>query len=406
MVNINVLRLTPSGFGRLSLLAMIGLAQLVVLAADDMHSVHKENLGQQEAGNITSAETDLTLTALQNQEATLLARILDEAMSDPQVAFRRGLDWDQDVLKGAQGTVYVPYTLRIDPDVVGSESIIAGIRVVERGGTEPGSATTQQTQGNALEQDSTEGQSTASTAGLGTGSSVTEPPTYAFEDFHFVTLSDVQMQDDAYQFSRALQVPGGQYDVYVALKDLQLVETADELMQNLSTEVRQAVFKFAVNIPDLSNDLSTSSVMVFDRTERISTALTPAQLREDPYAIGSMRFVVRNSENFSTADELKFGFFIYNMQVDINGKPDVTVEYNFHRQGEAGEEFFNATSPQEFNEDTLPPQWNLAEGHQLLVGQDVPLSVFPVGSYRMEITVADNTSGNLLTRDVHFTVGE
>ncbi len=70
MVNINVLRLTPSGFGRLSLLAMIGLAQLVVLAADDMHSVHKENLGQQEAGNITSAGTDLTLTALQNQEAT------------------------------------------------------------------------------------------------------------------------------------------------------------------------------------------------------------------------------------------------------------------------------------------------------------------------------------------------
>ena len=130
MVNINVRRLTPRGFGRLSLLAMIGLAQLVVLAADDMHSVHKENLGQQEAGNITSAGTDLTLTALQNQEATLLARILDEAMSDPQVAFRRGLDWDQDVLKGAQGTAYVPYTLRIDPDVVGSESIIAGIRVV------------------------------------------------------------------------------------------------------------------------------------------------------------------------------------------------------------------------------------------------------------------------------------
>ena len=331
MVNINVRRLTPRGFGKLALLVTIGLTQLVGLAADELYSVHKENQGQQEAGNVTSSEADLTLTALQNQEATLLARILDEAMSDPQVAFRRGLEWDQDVLKGAQGTAYVPYTLRIDPDVVGSESIIAGIRVVERGETVPGSATTPQTQSNALEQDSTEGQSTASPAGVGMGSSVTEPPTYAFEDFHFVTLSDTQMQDDAYQISRALQVPDGQYDVYVALKDLQLVDTPDELMQNLSTEVRQAVFKFAVSIPDLSNDLSTSSVMVFERLERISTALTPAQLREDPYAIGSMRFVVRNSENFSTADELKFGFFIYNMQVDTNGKPDVTVEYNFHR---------------------------------------------------------------------------
>ena len=406
MVNINVRRLTLRGFGRLSLLVAIGLAQLVVLAADELSSVHTANQGQQEAGNITSNEPDLTLTELQRQELVLLARILDEAMSDPQVAFRRGLDWDQDVLKGAQGTAYVPYTLRIDPDVVGSESIIAGIRVVERGETVPGSATTPQTQSNALEQDSTEGQSTASPAELGIGSSVTEPPTYAFEDFHFVTLSDTQMQDDAYQISRALQVPGGQYDVYVALKDLQLVDTPDELMQNLSTEVRQAVFKFAVNIPDLSNDLSTSSVMVFERLERISTALTPAQLRADPYAIGSMRFVVRNSENFSAADELKFGFFIYNMQTDTNGKPDVTVEYNFHRQGEAGEEFFNATSPQEFNEETLRPNFNAELGHQLLAGQDVPLSVFPVGSYRMGITVTDNASGNLLTRDIHFTVGE
>jgi len=406
MVNINVRRLTLRGFGRLSLLVAIGLAQLVVLAADELSSVHTANQGQQEAGNITSNEPDLTLTELQRQELVLLARILDEAMSDPQVAFRRGLDWDQDVLKGAQGTAYVPYTLRIDPDVVGSESIIAGIRVVERGETVPGSATTPQTQSNALEQDSTEGQSTASPAELGIGSSVTEPPTYAFEDFHFVTLSDTQMQDDAYQISRALQVPGGQYDVYVALKDLQLVDTPDELMQNLSTEVRQAVFKFAVNIPDLSNDLSTSSVMVFERLERISTALTPAQLRADPYAIGSMRFVVRNSENFSAADELKFGFFIYNMQTDTNGKPDVTVEYNFHRQGEAGEEFFNATSPQEFNEETLRPNFNAELGHQLLAGQDVPLSVFPVGSYRMEIAVTDNASGNLLTRDIHFTVGE
>jgi hypothetical protein len=237
-------------------------------------------------------------------------------------------------------------------------------------------------------------------------SSVTEPLTYAFEDFHFVTLSDMQMQDGAYQFSRALQVPDGQYDVYVALKDLQLVDTPDELMQNLSTEVRQAVFKFAVNIPDLSNDLSTSSVFVYERTERISTALTFAQQRVDPYAIGAMRFVVRNSENFSTADELKFGFFIYNMQTDTNGKPDVTVEYNFHRQGEAGEEFFIASSPQEFNNETLQSQWDVAAGHQLLVGQDVPLSVFPVGSYRMGITVTDNASGNLLTRDIHFTVGE
>ena len=157
MVNINVRRLTPRGFGRLSLLVTIGLAQLVVLAADELSSVHTENQGQQEAGNITSSEADLTLTELQRQELVLLARILDEAMSDPQVAFRRGLDWDQDVLKGAEGTVYVPYTLRIDPDVLGSESIVAGIRVVERGETVSGSATPPQTQSNALEQDSTRG---------------------------------------------------------------------------------------------------------------------------------------------------------------------------------------------------------------------------------------------------------
>jgi hypothetical protein len=115
---------------------------------------------------------------------------------------------------------------------------------------------------------------------------------------------------------------------------------------------------------------------------------------------------VRNSENFSAADELKFGFFIYNMQVDSSGKPNVRVEYNFHRKSEGVEEFFNATSPQEFNKETLRPNFDAELGHQLLAGQDVPLSAFPVGSYRMEIAVTDNASGNLLTRDIHFTVGE
>ncbi len=91
------------------------------------------------------------------------------------------------------------------------------------------------------------------------------------------------------------------------------------------------------------------------------------------------------------------------------------VEYNFcqaaagtePKAGEpckAGEKFFNKTNPQNLNAQTLPPQFDLAAGHQLQTGQAVPLASFPEGQYRLEIKVTDKIANKTLVRDISFSV--
>jgi len=79
----------------------------------------------------------------------------------------------------------------------------------------------------------------------------------------------------------------------------------------------------------------------------------------------------------------------------------VLVEYNFYKK--TGE-FFNKTNPQPLNAQTLPPQFDIAAGHQLQSGQAVPLASFPEGDYRLEIKVTDKLANKTLTKDVNFTV--
>ena len=96
---------------------------------------------------------------------------------------------------------------------------------------------------------------------------------------------------------------------------------------------------------------------------------------------------------------------VYNPRLD-NDMPNVTVEFNFHTVTADGEEFFNKTTPQEFNAQTLPPGFSVAAGHQVVAGQSIPLRLFPAGDYRLEVIVMDNAAGSSVTRNVNFTVRE
>ena len=59
-----------------------------------------------------------------------------------------------------------------------------------------------------------------------------------------------------------------------------------------------------------------------------------------------------------------------------NGRPDATIEYNFHQKTGDGEKFFNKTQPQVINQSTLPPGFNVKAGHQVLGFLGVPLKSF------------------------------
>ena len=74
------------------------------------------------------------------------------------------------------------------------------------------------------------------------------------------------------------------------------------------------------------------------------------------------------------------------------------------RRRPEGEKYFNKTAPQQLNASTLPPQFDVAAGHQLPGSLVVPLASFPEGDYRLEIKVTDKISGKTLTQNVNFTV--
>ena len=317
-------------------------------------------------------EPEALLSETERAEASKLLPLMNDAMRGQPVPSDISVDLSYDFLKAQPGQVYVPFTLKLDPATV-SQSITLYVRLAPAGmmlppPPEPGAPPAE--------------------------APAVEPPSFPFEDVHFI---DMPMAADGYVVRRAFAVADGSYDLYLGIKDSELVETD-------SVEIRRAVVKQTVEVPDLwGGQLTTSSVIVTDRVEPIPAPLSAQQQRADPYAIGSARIVPRDALQFETTDTLSFLFFIYNPQL-IENKPDVTVEYSFHQRTGAGEQFFNATSPQTLSAETLPPQFDMSSGHQLSAGQNVPLSAFPAGAYRLEIKVTDNTASASILRNVNFTV--
>jgi hypothetical protein len=221
----------------------------------------------------------------------------------------------------------------------------------------------------------------------------------------------------AYKVTGALSIEPGNYDLYIGLRQRAVVETAKAAgakpaaepaaaaLEPAGSKVRVTVIKKDLTVPALGDELTTSSIIVADKVDVLQTAIAPEKQRENPYTFGQMKITPSETNKFAKKDDLNIVFWIYGAGSDpTTKKPNVTVEYLFNQKSAAGEKYFNKTDPQELNATTLPPQFDLAAGHQLPGSLQVPLASFPEGDYRLEIKVADKVSGKSITRDVMFTV--
>ncbi len=215
-----------------------------------------------------------------------------------------------------------------------------------------------------------------------------------YEDVDFIPVS----QSAPMRITRSLTVPVGAYDVFVGVKE-------STSQQKNAPAPKASVLKQSLTVPDFWNgELTASTVIVAERIEPLAAPLTPQQQRERPYALGSLEIVPVTEMKFNKKTELQTFMLIYNPKTDSANKPDVIVEYNFYAKSGGAEKFFNKTTPQNLNAQTLPPQFDVAAGHQLQAGQGVPLASFPEGDYRLEIKVTDKLGNKSVTRDVNFTV--
>jgi len=107
--------------------------------------------------------------------------------------------------------------------------------------------------------------------------------------------------------------------------------------------------------------------------------------------------------DFAKSEELSIFFQVYNAGLDQAGKPNILMEYEFHKKEGSEEKFFNKTNPQVINAENLPPQFDPAK-FPVPGGISVPLSSFGEGQYRLSIKISDKVSGKVLNRDVNFEV--
>jgi hypothetical protein len=318
----------------------------------------------------------------QKKEIQGVVKIVDDAAAGQPAPNDLSLTWvREDVLKAQGSKEYVPFTVSIDPSKIAGDKVAFYWRVVARNGAAPEAAPAPAGKKDDKKKDDKN-----------------KKADYAYEDITFVPVVAGQ---NPLRISRSFTVPAGAYDVYLIAKE----PTPEKAPKN-APPPKMSLIKQNVSVPDFWNgDLATSSVIVAQRIDPLAAPLTPQQQADRPYALGQMEIVPTFETKFTKKSELSTFMLIYNPKVDANNKPDVSVEYNFYqRQAGQPEKFFNKTNPQNLNAQTLPPQFDLAAGHQLQSGQAVPLASFPEGDYRLEIKITDKIANKTLTREINFTV--
>jgi hypothetical protein len=310
----------------------------------------------------------------EQQDIEALVKMVDGvSMGQQQAPGDVAITWDGNhFVKGQDGKTYIPFTINIDRSKLAAAPVAMYVRVMPK--------------------------QAAATAATGTAGAKKDEkknddkPEYPWDNVHFV---DIPANG---KVSRAMAVPGGEYEVFIAVKEK---GTGDRKQVAKTGLLRQDL-----TVPNFAeSELTTSSVIVADAVEPVQTAMTNEQQQENPYTFGSMRIVPSVDPKFNKTGELQVVFWIYGaMQDAATKKPDVQIEYNFHQKTGEGEKYFNKTAPQQLNATTLPPQFDMAAGHQLPGSLVVPLASFPAGEYRLEIKITDKPSGKTLTRDVPFTV--
>jgi hypothetical protein len=274
-------------------------------------------------------------------------------------------------VKGQDGKTYIPFTLKLDPALKG-KSLSMYVRAVDK---KAAAATPTATSGRDKND-----------------KKKIEP---AWENAHFLEVPE------SGTVSRAMAVSGGEYELFIGLKEK---NTGDR-----KQVAKVGLMRKDLTVPDFAQtELTTSSVILADSVEPVQTAMTNEQQQENPYTFGMVKIVPTTNPAFKKSGLLQVIFWIYGATQDASGKPDVEIQYNFHQKTAEGEKYFNKTQPVQLNASSgsLPPQFNMAAGHQLPGSLEIKLESFPVGEYRLEIKVTDKPSGKSLTRDVPFSVGE
>jgi hypothetical protein len=329
----------------------------------------------------TQKKDDKKQQEAQQRDAQALIKAVDASVAGQSAPSDFPITFQNDFLKAQDGMIYIPFTLTIDPAKLPPQPVALYIRAMPRGGAAAAPPPAEKQKDDKKKDDK-------------------ESP-YPFENMQIIEVK-APSSGEPIRLSRALILPGGDYDLYLAVKERSPLETKDA---KNTTAPKMSVLKQPITVPNFWNgELSTSSVILADKAEQLTAQLTPEQQTERPYALGSFEITPAADARFGQKEELLIFLQIYNTGMTPDGKPNLEVEYNFYQKTADAEKYFNKTPMQPLNAEKLPPGFDVKAGHQIMAAQGIPLEKFPEGDYRVEIKISDKISGKSISRSAAFTV--
>jgi hypothetical protein len=209
-----------------------------------------------------------------------------------------------------------------------------------------------------------------------------DPYVFPFEEYYFFDVKSARVE-------RAVAVPPGEYDLFVAVVDRAHLKTSTP-----------TVVRHTITVPDFWNlELRLSSLILANDVHTLSAPLPPKDQVEHPYTWGRAEVVPSAKTTFGRDEVLSVVYQICNY-----GAPDtdVTADYNFYRRDGDTRTLFNRTPPQQLTNDDLPLP--LAWETQGFAMQSVPLKSFPPGDYELEVLVKDRLTRGTARESITFTV--
>jgi hypothetical protein len=357
---------------------MAGLARVVVAAGAVLALAAGASAQQKDPGN--------------PEEIRALLTAADQAATGTPTS-SLPIKWEQQhFIKSFADKTYVPFTVSVDAAAFSAPTPVGlYLRVAKRGEMPPSTAAVAAKDADKKKKDKKDKKDEQK------GTQVDARHQYPFEDVFFFDIP-AGTAGKPTLLRRAFAVTPGDYDVYVAIKEKGAAPEG-------GASPKIGVVKHELSVPSLDGDFTTSTVILAAKVDVLQQEIPADRQSENPYTFGAMRITPSIDAKFVKSEDLNVIFWIYGAGTDAaTKKPNVEVEYNFHQKTADGEKFFNKTDPQVMNAETLPPQFDMAAGHQLPGSLSVPLSSFPAGDYRLEVKVTDKTSGKTVTREALFSV--
>lgn len=363
--------LTPRVARRVALTVLAAVATTLPALAQSKEEKKAQEAQQQTTRTLVRAADALHAGRLAAGGYSIKANGKDDPVASAADTIK--LAWRHNAFKAVQGKIYMPFTVSFEAGKTLPSNVALYVRAVPKGTALP--------------------------------TKDRDKATFEFEQV-FTGDAVAPAAGKPLEFTRRVVVSPGEHDVYVVAQAAPGPEAAKN-----NVMLKGVAEKLEISVPDLWNaGLTTSDILMIDKIEPLKEPPTQETIVFKPYTFTGADMQLAADNEFKKTEELTVYFHVYNPVIEEK-RPDITIEYEFMKKnGEAYEPALTEDgkklvyNPQKYNAQTLPPQWDADAGFQIAPGFAIPLNLFPVGDYKINIKITDNKAQKTITRELAFKV--